>query len=1292
MPKSERLSTMSGVLENAARLSQVIGARPAGTEEEQQASFVIEEQLQNAGLETSVEEINCNTNYELPRIVCCIVSIVLAVLAAFLPLMVIPSLVVCAIMAVLYVMEVAGISPLNNMAKRGLSQNVVAKYIPRDAGASAADTGTILPIDANGEVVAGADDVGVIDVNAGSEAAGRSRKSKSLGSARGARKRKIVVLARYDSGKVCPELKQPFLKALRTIRWVEIGGIVAIPVALLLRLLTNAEGASLVLWNVIMIAGAVVVLLPVLRYIFHQTSPYSEGANNNAAGVAVMLEVAARIAASADAAEAAARLSSDASKSADAFVEGEGAASAPSMHGEEAVRASGMLPADTDLVYEDAAAGSPSAMGAPANVAEAERLAAEGTTIPVTMPEGFVGAVATESVAGRAAANVASAASSIEDDASSIIQTNVRNKSKSKIDDPNVPDWFKKGIEKANANKEAAGAKAEPQAQRSRFADALDAAAIASAGSIQEFESREAMQAAQAAGSTAGIDPERLQQMRENIMGTKTNVAAQAEVAAVAAEIAASEAEAAKAAAEAAAANAARKESGKSGKDLTPEEAISQAGSTLKADVAAAIGAQQAAEAAAAAQAVEEVAEQAAVADRTISYIPVAAEIPTDLSAVEIGETNAADSVAKSASEILEDVAAAAEGSSDPASQKEGGRKKRSISLPSLTGAINAVNEKLQDAPLGEDAEREAGEARSVALSANEGRRRRTGLDNLPSTDLPPKSRESKDAPSTNQAQGQSAATSDSVVAVASVKEGSTTSFLKATEEKDAAAALSSLDAPVGAPKSSATSQFAPVREELIANMMEDEIIIEDVDDSDYTDNTTHTGAMAGPGYVEMPKSRAQRIRNIFGRKKKRDDSISFSEAVGLEEDFDARQVGASRGSWESFQNESADYEAGATFPEEFPETAPANTDNSSRAARGKQAASKQEAGSRGRSASRQEARTPRSHVDEYSTNSRSLRFKNRNDDWSEDAWSDDDWNGGAFSLGRRGSADDGHDGRRSREGLRDGMRNNRSQRNERNQRTKGAQGGQRRRSADEISSAQRRMSDGALADARDARDPHDTQDPRDIAAADMLEEREQIRSFRTGSAPLASFEEVAAYAGAFSADLAENVGLGTAAGVPDSSQNPDDIMQPVGFQTEVWFVALGAELADNAGIKAFLNTHADDMRGAIVIDLDALGAGELSLIDEEGTIRSVKASSRMKRYVTKAGTAIGLHINSVKMRWRESAAYFTATRGLQTIHVAGFLDGKPAYQGEEDDKFDKLSEEKMLENAAFVLELLNNI
>ena len=49
---------------------------------------------------------------------------------------------------------------------------------------------------------------------------------------------------------------------------------------------------------------------------------------------------------------------------------------------------------------------------------------------------------------------------------------------------------------------------------------------------------------------------------------------------------------------------------------------------------------------------------------------------------------------------------------------------------------------------------------------------------------------------------------------------------------------------------------------------------------------------------------------------------------------------------------------------------------------------------------------------------------------------------------------------------------------------------------------------------------------------------------------------------------------------------------------TEVWFVALGCELSGHNGMKAFLSDHADELRGAIIVDLEAMGAGSLSLIE----------------------------------------------------------------------------------------------
>lgn len=1239
---------MTEVLEYAARLSQVIGARPGGTEEEQQASFIIEETFKSNGLETSVEEFNCNPNYELPRIICCIVSIVLAVLAIFLPLMLVPAIIVCAIMAALFVMEVVGISPLNNMAKRGISQNVLAKYIPGEMGLDAESTGSLSPSPDAIDIDASPDEVEAAE-------AGARIRTRSRGRDKGARKRKIVIMARYDSGKVCRELNPPIFGALTTIRWVEMVGIAVIPVVILLRTLTNAEGGLLIFWNVLIALGAVCAFLPVLGYILHQTAPFTDGANNNASGVAVMMEVARRLV------EGSREAASLAEQADELMAEGEavdgqsqGSGIIPIMHGEDAAREAGMLPVDTDLVYHEAAEGVDPESVVPAEAERAERLVAEGV-VPASRPAGLVGVA----VAGAADAIPTAAA----------IPTAPAILDRPDEQDPNVPEWFRKGIKAAKANAEASGTPVhyhDGNVQRSRFADALDAAAVASAHSIEEFEAREADKAnaaAAAAGRTAsGIDEDRLRQMRENIMGS--NMAAKAEVAAVAAEIAASEAEAAKNAAE----EAAQKEQAKAAREagLTPEDAVNKAGSTLQADVAAAIGAQQAEQAAAAAQAVEEVAEQAAVADRTISYIPVAADIPAEISASDITDVSVVDTVGKSAADILEEASAIASDGDAGASKPESNRKKRTIALPSLTGAIEGAKVKHQDAPLADDAERKDGEKREALKSA--GRRVRSSLASLPSTDLPPKNAKSESIEGASESANVAVAAESVSATVVASKEGSTTSFLATAEKEDAKAALSSLDAPVSAPLpkvsgapsdsgsgaavsvssvgafavASSTSQFEPVGDELIADVVEDDIIIHDADDSDYTENITHTGAMAGPGYVEMPKSRASRLRGILSRKKKREnDSISFSEVVGIDEDFDAREVGAARGGWESFQNESADYDAASAAP---------TVD--------------------GRAAS-----SRRSHVDEYSTNSRSLR--RRSEEWEGDAW-DDDWNGGAFSTLRDriagdGGSDDGGRGHRTGRGSREGQGRNSAGRASRGERSS------RRGSQADAPRMQRRRSFDDVADYGEG-----GSDSRPIDAGDMLEEREHIRSFRTSSAPLASFGEVAAYASTFS-NLSDDASM---TGEVDLTKNP----QPHGFQTEVWFLALGAELADNAGIKSFMSQHSDDLRGTIFVDLDAMGAGSLSLIDEEGVIRRVKASSRMKRYVTKAGTSLGLHINSTKMIWRESAAYYTNRKGLQTIHVAGMKDGKPAYLGEADDKFENLSEEKLLENTAFVLELLNNI
>ena len=97
--------------DHVAFLSQQIGPRPAGTEEEQQAALYITEHLQKeAGLSAVIEDFNSASASEAPRALCCFVTILIAALSLFLPVLAIPAMVVTALAAVLFLAEVLDLS------------------------------------------------------------------------------------------------------------------------------------------------------------------------------------------------------------------------------------------------------------------------------------------------------------------------------------------------------------------------------------------------------------------------------------------------------------------------------------------------------------------------------------------------------------------------------------------------------------------------------------------------------------------------------------------------------------------------------------------------------------------------------------------------------------------------------------------------------------------------------------------------------------------------------------------------------------------------------------------------------------------------------------------------------------------------------------------------------------------------------------------------------------------------------------------------------------------------------
>ena len=280
---------MPDIKEHIAYLSQEIGARPAGTEEEQQAALYITEQFQKeAGLPANIEDFNGVGDPHLPSMICCGAAVVLALLSLIVPVLSIIGVIGCLAAAGLFAAEYLDKPIISKLLGKGVSQNVVAKYAP-----AAPEDGE------------------------------------------GARRRKVILVARYDTGKVRAELAGPTAQVMPLVGKISFGAMVALPVLLLIKgvALGSSEGTLTTIFTLLIVIAMLLTAIPLALGALHQTAAYNEGANCNASGVAALLELARRIGAG--------RVSeAEIAEREDAL-----------MHGPEAAYESGLVPEGAEFVY-----------------------------------------------------------------------------------------------------------------------------------------------------------------------------------------------------------------------------------------------------------------------------------------------------------------------------------------------------------------------------------------------------------------------------------------------------------------------------------------------------------------------------------------------------------------------------------------------------------------------------------------------------------------------------------------------------------------------------------------------------------------------------------------------------------------------------------------------------------------------------------------------------------------------------------------------------------------------------
>lgn len=841
---------MSTPMDHIAYLSQEIGPRPAGTEEEQQAALYITERLQkDAHLSAQIEDFTCNSNALMTPIICYGVAIVAVLLGIILPVIAIPATVLALAAAGIAISEALDHPILSQAFTKGVSQNIVAKYEPTQSSDAA-----------------------------------------------GSRRRKVIVVANYDSGKVRRETAGVFVRALRPLRYGALGGMVVAAVFMLLRGVVLSEGAAslalAVLAGVCLIPSAVLLVFALLE----KFGPFTEAANDNASGVAVMLEVARRLGNGEVSADAPIATGEDVS-----FVSEKREPS--SISGNLVQLKDGPIVADTAQQRKETMAALTGAPEGP--LAEVAAKAAE-LNEKHAQEEAAADARAAyeERVRARheAEAAAAEAARIAEAQAASAAAAAAASRPAS------VPDWYKKATEKAREKMAESNERAAADdTYRSRFADYPTGAAQATAAA----ESAKAQDEAAAPAIVVASEPV--------VFEPASEPAAPAAPAARAAKpLAASVAD-----------DSQEIEAPKPSADMyavKPVEAVAAEPAIEAADSAQEAtqenqSTQTEIEAAPVSASEEPLPEaQQPVADKA-PVSPAAAttrlpqmmyyQPPADRSAVQAERATTprviVEATAAEAVDIAVDEKVAAQQSGIAAYEA------------AIAGSAHASEGTEAAAPV---------QPAAKVISAN------IPVVDLPRIELPPmvapepkpisfdELRQRAPLASAAENRGTEAAKSllsTSVPQIETPAPGATVAMPSMPAAPAVGAGAYEVPSAEQRSNVSLTGSFSaissigaePVGDELLEGVEPEDMYIDDADDSAFQSDFTETGAFAGPGYVEMPQSRVGKFFGKFRRKKKEEEE-SASEWLGVGDDFDAREVGKARGGWESFRDEDDDWNGGA--------------------------------------------------------------------------------------------------------------------------------------------------------------------------------------------------------------------------------------------------------------------------------------------------------------------------------------------------------------------------------------------
>lgn len=113
--------------------------------------------------------------------------------------------------------------------------------------------------------------------------------------------------------------------------------------------------------------------------------------------------------------------------------------------------------------------------------------------------------------------------------------------------------------------------------------------------------------------------------------------------------------------------------------------------------------------------------------------------------------------------------------------------------------------------------------------------------------------------------------------------------------------------------------------------------------------------------------------------------------------------------------------------------------------------------------------------------------------------------------------------------------------------------------------------------------------------------------------------------------------------------------------EKEIWFVATGAEEVGTVGMEALLRDYGEDLRDALIINIDNVGSGQLHWLSAEGMARKYRAAQRLVGLARRVSRETETVIKPRVFKGLSTDASPALARGYRAVTIIGLSsDGVP--------------------------------